>query len=166
MQYTYLLCRRSTPALAVSSRSESSLAGRMVKTKTLVHITDLAAESAYIEERASGLCCRRRTRGCADHSRGPMLKEDELIGVFTVYRQEFAPLPISRSRWSRAFADQAVIAIENARLLKELRERTEQVEVQSRSWSTQPATRTARHRPSRRNRTHGQAAALPAAAGG
>ena len=58
-----------------------------------------------------------------------MLKEDELVGV--IYRdlaKKFGPLPKSRSALVTNFAAQAVIAIENARLLKELRERTEEVE--------------------------------------
>ena len=55
-----------------------------------------------------------------------MLKENELIGVVGIYRQEVRPLPTSRSSWCTNFADQAVIAIENARLLNELRELLQQ----------------------------------------
>ena len=54
----------------------------------------------------------------------PMLKENELIGAFSSFRQEVRPSPISRSRLVTNFAAQAVIAIENARLLNELRQRT------------------------------------------
>ena len=54
----------------------------------------------------------------------PMLKDDEPIGVIGVHRREVVLSPTSRSRWSQNFAAQAVIAIENARLLNELRQRT------------------------------------------
>ena len=55
----------------------------------------------------------------------PTLKDDKLIGTITIFRQEVRPLhPTSRSRWSRILPKQAVIAIENTRLLRELRERT------------------------------------------
>ena len=53
-----------------------------------------------------------------------MLNEDELIGAFFLYRQEVVRLPRSRSTLVKNFAAQAVIAIENARLLNELRQRT------------------------------------------
>ena len=90
----------------------------------------------------------------------PMLKDNDLIGVILPVPPGSAPLYGKQIALVTNFANQAVIAIENARLLKELRQRTEEVEKLNQHSGA------ARRRPSGRNRAHEQAAALPASAGG
>jgi class 3 adenylate cyclase/putative methionine-R-sulfoxide reductase with GAF domain len=131
------------PAFAAEARRRSqyrpdpkTVTGRMLETKAVVHVADLAAESAYSEERHPAFVAGVELGGVRTILKVPMLNEDTLIGSFTVYRQEVRPFTGKQIALVTNFAAQAVIAIENARLLNELRDTTEQVQAQSQELAT------------------------------
>ncbi len=108
-----------------------SMTGRVALERRIVHVIDVVADPEYTLTQATSLGGQRTALGV------PLLRQDVPIGVIVLSRRRVEPFTDKQIELVTTFADQAVIAIENVRLFKELRQRTDDL---SESLQFQTAT--------------------------
>ena len=104
----------------------STVLSRVLRTKEVVHISDITADQAYTE-RDPLFIAAAELGGFRTVLAVPMLKETDVLGAIYIYRQEVRPFSDKQIALLASFASQAVIAIENVRLFEEIQDKSRQL---------------------------------------
>jgi len=131
--HIYLVASHNVPPAFANTRrgrrhypAESGL-GKVIRTKESARVVDLAATRSYID-REQWAVESVELGGVRTAVAVPLLKEKQLLGIIAIYRQEVLPFTDKQVDLVKNFAAQAVIAIENARLLNDLNKLNQQLE--------------------------------------